>query len=152
MPVTRLVSRATRHLRLVDLADGRYLANTAALGIRHLVYSTWTWYPDLLVDGETAVTTRPFFEVADLQPRCRVRLGHHDPYETGIVFTRLERVVWDDGVGDGPALLGRERGYLAAARGRMPPAFGPPTYNDLVEVALDWRELYTEPAGPAGWP
>lgn len=78
MSDTTAPSRASEHLALLDLDDGRHLANTSDRAVRRLVYSTWAYYPDMLREGEVVVTARPHFELTDF-PAQSGGLCSNDP-------------------------------------------------------------------------
>jgi hypothetical protein len=147
MPPALPSSRAAEHILLLDLADGRHLANTSGYAVRRLVYSTWVCYPGLLREGEVAITARTYVALDGLPARSHVRLAPHDPNEDGVVFVQLEEVRWEDGRRDFPVLVGRERGRVSAARGRGSLLGGCPEPQGLVRVRRSARELHTEPAG-----
>ena len=138
---------SSQPLTLLPLDDGLHLANASGRGVRRLVYSTWACYPDLLRDGEVVVSARPYYELADLPPQSHVFLEAHDPYEDGIVFFQLESVVWDDGTEEGPALLRKARGAVAAALGRGSRLSPTAPHRALTCVEREKRKLHTKPAG-----
>ena len=136
-----------RSPRLLDLDDGRHLANTSDRGVRRLVYSTWACYPDMVREGEIVVTARPHFELTDLPARSHVFIEEHDPYEDGIVFFRLEERSGTMARRKGRPCSGRSGGPSRRPSDAAPgstPHLSPPS---LTRVRREKRKLRTDPGG-----
>ena len=110
--MTEHLSRARAHLHVEIVDNERRLTNTAPVGVRRLVYSTYArlWdYPD---EGDVVVTRRPYYEVTDLPSGASITLEEVDPYEDGSPTFELEEVEWADGRAEGGAILSSHQGLL----------------------------------------
>lgn len=94
------LSRSRAHLHVEVVGDERRLTNTAPVGVRRLVYSTYAVLWDVPDEGDCVVTRRPYYEVTDLPSGASITLETVDPYEDGSPIFRLEAVAWGDGVED----------------------------------------------------
>lgn len=137
--------RAADDVRLLHLSDGLHLANLSGRHIPQLVYSTWTYVPNLHRRGAVTVTERPFVRVRHVPPRSHLFLDVFDPYDGGTTFYRVEHLTWDDGLQEGPVLLHEESGHGWAPRegGAFP---------DPATLRLEWIEraqceVHREPGG-----
>ena len=110
--MTEHLSRARAHLHVETVGNERHLTNTAPVGARRLIYSTYArlWdYPD---EGDMVVTRRPYYEVVDLPSGASITLETVDPYEDGSPTFELEEVEWADGRTDDGAILSSRQGLL----------------------------------------
>lgn len=110
--MTDHLSRARSHLHVEVMSGERRLTNTAPIGVRRLVYSTYArlWdYPD---EGDVVVTRRPYYEVTDLPSGASITLEKVDPHEDVRPTFRLEEVAWADGRTEGGTILSSRQGLL----------------------------------------
>lgn len=110
--MSEALSRAKAYLH-VEIADNeRRLTNTAPVGVRRLVYSTYARIWDYPEEGDVVVTRRPYYEVVDLPSGGSVTLETVDPTEDGSPTFRLEEVEWADGLAEGGTVLSDRQGLL----------------------------------------
>lgn len=110
--MSELLSRATAHLHVEVVGAERRLTNTAPVGVRRLVYSTYARIWDMPEAGDVAITRRPYYEVTDLPSGGSVTLETVDPYEDGCPTFVVEEVVWADGLDEGGTVLSDRQGLL----------------------------------------
>lgn len=106
------LSRAKAHLHVEVVDNERRLTNTAPVGVRRLVYSTYVRLWDYPEEGDVVVTRRPYYEVVGLPSGGSVTLETVDPTEDGSPTFRLEEVAWADGQVEGGTVLSNRQGLL----------------------------------------